>query len=339
MDKNYYIIGDYENINGKSLIYGLNISDNPFKVFDKDHLTDGYYMYSGDWIYTIKLPVDNQNLQIENICDIDRCSHCSHGEDNYGCFLTNSIIIVGSGEYLWDPDTAKKFNLQMNFFYQPIKKLCSLNDIKILNKWLNSGLKLDYDAQCIDTASQDNQLMILKWWADSGLKLKYTNTAIDMASANGFVKILQWWNDSGLKLKYTTSAMDSATKFTQLESLDWWIKSGLELKYSNRALLDSVMQDNITALSWWFNSGLKLKYNHKLIHIMVSNQKFNLLDYWKMSNFVFKYRRSVIYEICIKQPTVFEWWRINLPFLKHEEKDISQKELMIYLELYEIANR
>ena len=159
-------------------------------------------------------------------------------------------------------------------------------DIRLLERWKNSGLDLKYSDSAMDDASQNGHVNVLEWWKNSDLDLEYSDNAMEWASQNGHVNILEWWKKSDLDLKYGPWAMDWASQNGHVNVLEWWKKSDLDLKYDPRAMDRATKNGHINVLEWWKNSDLDLKYTDT-----ESGHK-DVMEWWMHSGLDLKYIRK-----------------------------------------------
>jgi len=110
----------------------------------------------------------------------------------------------------------------------------------------------------IHMACKEGNIALLQQLKNSGLKMIYDYQAINSASANGHVDVLEWCKNSGLDINYDTDAMDYASIYGQIDVLNWWLESELELKFSRVAIHQDYRIDT-NVIKWWMNSGLQLK--------------------------------------------------------------------------------
>jgi len=203
---------------------GLNILDKPFEMegscvpgglyfTDLENLHK-FYGY-GVWLRVVIIPGNAVMV-----------------EDPSGGKWRADKIILGHKHALFDVETIKKFNLEVNEHF--IACASGGGHVDALEWWKSSGLELKYSSDAMYWASENGHVDVLEWWKSSGLPLKYTMCAINHASRCGHVDVLEWWKNSGLDLKYDERSMDYASRNGHVSVLEWWLRvhksSGLPLK-------------------------------------------------------------------------------------------------------------
>jgi len=111
-------------------------------------------------------------------------------------------MILGSKYYLGDPNTIRKFNIEVNESY--INNICAIGDVKFLEWWKNSGLPLKYDESTMDMASQNGHVNVLEWLKNSGLSLEYERDYYSWDYYTHNVDVLEWWFNSGLEFEFNS---------------------------------------------------------------------------------------------------------------------------------------
>ncbi|KAJ3128048.1 hypothetical protein HK098_005260 [Nowakowskiella sp. JEL0407] len=219
-------------------------------------------------------------------------------------------------EWISNHDLSYKTNEAVWVFRNAAK----IGDVRILNWWIDRGLKLDwfYLNNVLDDVSIANKVDILNWMVkaaseDSDAKLVYSEKSLDGASDKGHVEILQWWKDSGLKLKWTAKAIESASRQGHVEVLDWWLRSGLELRYTEQAILSACHNGKVSSLEWWQQSGLPLKYNNLAIGFAFEQAQLEVLKWWKDSGIEIRYNKTGVIDYALRSVNgrlleVAEWW-------------------------------
>jgi hypothetical protein len=75
--------------------------------------------------------------------------------------------------------------------------------------------------------NSDGRIEVLNWWLHSELKLQYNEFAMNWASDLGHIESLNWWLASGIPvLKYTPERI----QFHSQDVQKWWNASGLPLR-------------------------------------------------------------------------------------------------------------
>jgi hypothetical protein len=235
-----------------------------------------------------------------------------HTGERFSLIKYDGDIIISDKYYLYDIETIKKFNFEIDKTY--IYNLCSLGKVDTLeylhkkNKIKGLNLSITPYISFMDIASNHGHIHVLEWWFQSNLPVIYSAHSLDTASVNDHVNVLDWWLNSSLKLKYTENA--SSNSFSVY----------LGLKYSSDALDMASAKGHVNVLNWWLNSGLELKYTEKALDYASWNGHVNVLDWWKNSGLKVKWseitRKNILKKKgkCIKEShqyhqSIIQWWK------------------------------
>lgn len=224
--------------------FGLHISNKPIEI-DGLHFADAdniheFYSY-GCQIVEITLPTDDPDFKMIEYAEKSK--------------YRANMIILGKRWNMNDPQTYIKLKIKM----MTMNEASEHGYIDILDWWLKSRSKIEYNENAIDLASRNGHIHILDWWIASGLKLLYTNYAIDSASKNNNIEILDWWISTKLRLKYTCDAIDWTAENGHIGVLEWWLTSGLKLLYSSNLVerLKDIGKKDMA--NWILNRGVEMK--------------------------------------------------------------------------------
>ena len=314
MGKKYFKITNIdETHNGYAYRDGLNVLDKPFQpegscvpgglYFTTIEFIPNFYPY-GVYLREVILPKKDPDFQMVG--------------DPMGDKFRANKIILGHRYSLFDPQTYKKFKLDMSKNKFIVGFASKYGRIDFLNWFKKSGMNLHYSEHAIDMASEAGQISVLDWWLNNsslpkqgtgtsiwnhyGLLFLYSKDAIDWASANGRIDVLDWWLKSGLLLKYSEKAMDDASRNGLVNVLEWWfrnrtigdtsftdplgvkINSRLELKYTADAIVNASRNGQIDALNWWRLSGLEMKYTCNVVELARGRGLTEVAKWWESWN-------------------------------------------------------
>ena len=104
------------------------------------------------------------------------------------------------------------------------------NSIRILEwLWNKKEIAFIYNKNILDNIKNDEQIKILEWWVNKGLKIEYSKKMIDGIAFRGSKRILDWLYKKNYKIIYLW-AIENATLGGHEEILEWLMKNNIEMK-------------------------------------------------------------------------------------------------------------
>lgn len=199
-----------------------------------DHIPKFYR--DGHVLQEIIVPPSGEPVKCEVFSATRRSSTQYESDVTYVKYILTERhgVIVGNAYSLFDPDTYSKFGLDIkeNEFIvsHAIRQgdfgtLGKLKELGFMTESSNLELVVGYPKLLIDKASNDGNVKMLDSWIKSGIKLEYSHKSMDGASAKNSVKMLNWWKNSGLVMKYSTDSLYFASAQVYVDVLCWWANS------------------------------------------------------------------------------------------------------------------
>lgn len=195
-----------------------------------------------------------------------------------------------------------EFPIQVICSYDPFEYLIDditdiascYGHIHILN-WLKneSGFPFKCSSSAIKNASENGQIKTLQWWKDTGLKLKYCRRAIDYATANGMITSLNWWLNSGLNMSYSSKGIEMAALYGKIESIKWWLESGKPIYYNEWAIINASEKGHLDIIKLLYNSNCDFIYTKEAIETAQKYNQQSVVEWFEKSgldlNHVYEY--------------------------------------------------